>query len=76
VQGLAGRDHRVNVLAADEALHDDRPRAVVLQEFLHHSGKVFEVGAPEALGAHRFRELDKVWVMHSGVRVAVLIEEV
>jgi hypothetical protein len=77
MQGLAGGHHREHVLVAlDEALHEDRPRAVVLEELLHLRRKLLRVAAAERLDAHRLGELDEVRVVHRCVRVTSVVEQI
>lgn len=76
MQSLPSRDHGVDVLARDDTLHDDRSVIVILEELLHLCWQLLQIHDAESLGAHRLGESDKVGIVHSGVRVSVLVEEV
>jgi hypothetical protein len=77
MQSVSGGDHGQDVfLLVDPSLEQDRLAPVILQKLLHLGRQVFERFGTETLDVHRFGELDKVWVGHSGVRVSLVVEEV
>ena len=77
MQGFACRYHGEDVFVRlDFALHQDRPRVVVLEELLHLRRQLLQRFTADSVHAHGFGQGDKVWIPHRGVRVPVVVEKI
>ena len=76
VQRFTRGNHWVDVFTRNDTLHNNGSCTVVFQELLHHTRQILQICASHGFSTHGFGKLDKVWVVHSSVRVSVLVEQV
>ena len=72
-----GTYHGVHVLGTvDDTLHQHRLRTIILKELLHLRRQVLNAVTSNGVDVHRLRQRNEVRVVHTRVRVALIIEEV
>ena len=64
------------LVSLNQALHEDRLRVIVLEEFLHLRRQIFGTLTANGVDTHGSRQRDEVGVRHTRVRVPRVVEEV
>ena len=77
METFACNDHWENVLVSLHlALHQYRLVSGVVQELFHLGGKLGRIGTFYGVNTHRSGEENEVGVVHFGMRITSLIEEI